>query len=540
MQYQYLDLDFTGSSTGASSTPWKYATGTDGFIDNNSTTWTDDITVYVKGGTTYLETTNWDLGTDKLDMGGYSLYVMPWPASSQECAIDQTYTGRYTIDSQIHIEQPNIFFVGIQLSYSNSGSESYPFLVRARNYTGTSGLYRCRVLPIAAATTEARIIQIAAGTGVVLNIDECVIEGGGGTGQTQGYGCYDLTGTNTLNVRNSDVFGWYRGTRNCNIENSAVFANDVADNYNPGTEDYVASDDGNGTNPVSPSGASWGNELTDYANGDLTIIPSGNCYAGGKDMSAYYTEDLPGETITQNSIGAMDHVVSGDVTRSLSDNINVYDDNKEQSVLLRLISETASIFDGISSVVSIEAIMRSLSENIAVNDNEIIGENIYTRLINDSISIFDFINKIHFIVLNDSTNVNDNVKSIKFLLRNLLTNIGVYDYLSQTIGSVTQRKLNEIIDVYDASTKYKTAIRLLIEQYAYINDSISSNKANVRKLSDNINVSDLIFALKSVKRLLSENVDTNDDITSSVIQTLDAHIFILASISDIDIDINVR
>jgi hypothetical protein len=306
MDYQYIDLDYTGTSTGSETQPWKGASGTDGFIDNNSSSWTDDITVYVKGVTTYLEANEWDLGTDKCDMNGYALFVKPWPGASQECAIDQWHTDRYTIDSGIHMEQPNIYFENLQCTNTDAGSGTYPFFVRARNYTGTCGLFRCRVQGVPPAITENRLIQIAAGTGVILEVDECIIAGNNSGTNNQGYACYDITGTNTLRVRNCTIEGWRRGTRNCFVENSAVFDSLTEDNYTPDLEDYCATDDGNGTNPVSPSGSDWDNELVDYANGDYTIVETGNMYGGGKDMSTYYTIDLSGETIVNDSIGADD------------------------------------------------------------------------------------------------------------------------------------------------------------------------------------------------------------------------------------------
>ena len=314
MQYQYLDRDYTGTSSGSETEPWKQASGTDGFVDGNSGTWADDLTVYVKGVTNYLETTAWDLGADKCTMNGHTLTVLPWGAS-QYASVDGKSTSKYTIDGQIHLEQPGVTFIGLQMSYTGAGSETYPFVVRARNYTGTCRLFRCRIEDVPPALNNCRTVQIASGTGVVLDVEECIIAGNASGTSNQGYGVYDISGSNTLNVRNCIVEGWNRGTRDCNIENSAVFNNFTDDNYTPNSEDYVASDDGNGTNPVSPSGADWDNEFVAYGTGNYTVVETGNCFAGGKDLSAYYTVDLSGETIVNDSIG-VDDFASG-ASRSL-------------------------------------------------------------------------------------------------------------------------------------------------------------------------------------------------------------------------------
>jgi hypothetical protein len=70
------------------------------------------------------------------------------------------------------------------------------------------------------------------------------------------------------------------------IKNSAIFNCD--DDYieNGGapasvTFDYCATDDGEGTNSVSPSGGSWTNEFSDPGNGDFTLLNTGNLYGAG-------------------------------------------------------------------------------------------------------------------------------------------------------------------------------------------------------------------------------------------------------------------
>ncbi len=70
--------------------------------------------------------------------------------------------------------------------------------------------------------------------------------------------------------------------------------------------DFCASDDGDGTNAVAPSGADWDNEMNDPDNGDFSLI-GGNCQDGGTDDpgTGLYSDDIIGATRTSAwSIGA--------------------------------------------------------------------------------------------------------------------------------------------------------------------------------------------------------------------------------------------
>jgi len=65
-------------------------------------------------------------------------------------------------------------------------------------------------------------------------------------------------------------------------KNNAFFTctDDINDGDNS-TLDYNATDDGDGGNAIAPSGADWDNEFVDSANGDFTLVASGNCDGGG-------------------------------------------------------------------------------------------------------------------------------------------------------------------------------------------------------------------------------------------------------------------
>jgi len=63
------------------------------------------------------------------------------------------------------------------------------------------------------------------------------------------------------------------------IVNCISFNN--TDDFDGGAIDYCASDDGDGTNAIAPSGANWANEMPNYATGNFTLISTGNCYQAG-------------------------------------------------------------------------------------------------------------------------------------------------------------------------------------------------------------------------------------------------------------------
>lgn len=130
-------------------------------------------------------------------------------------------------------------------------------------------------------------------------------------GTSEGIHFYNV---DTAEVYNCIVYNFNDGVEidafatSVTIKNCAVFGNN--DDFDVGgtspTIDYCASDDGDGTNAVSPSGADWDNEYTDSANGDFSLVPSGNCEGGGTDNpgSGLYSTDINGDAYTSTwSIG---------------------------------------------------------------------------------------------------------------------------------------------------------------------------------------------------------------------------------------------
>jgi hypothetical protein len=66
------------------------------------------------------------------------------------------------------------------------------------------------------------------------------------------------------------------------IKNTSIFyTTDDFDIAGTSTLDYNASDDGDGSNPQTPSGADWDNEFNDPSNGDFTALTGGNIENNG-------------------------------------------------------------------------------------------------------------------------------------------------------------------------------------------------------------------------------------------------------------------
>lgn len=102
------------------------------------------------------------------------------------------------------------------------------------------------------------------------------------------------------------------------IKNNIIFTN--ADDVNDAigaTIDYNASDDGDGNNPQSPSGADWANEMSGYVGFDFTLDSAGNCYNNGltDPGTGLYSDDITGTTRTVSwSIGAFEYDVGAPPT----------------------------------------------------------------------------------------------------------------------------------------------------------------------------------------------------------------------------------
>lgn len=171
------------------------------------------------------------------------------------------------------------------------------------------------------------------GAGSDIRITNCYLDGPPTDQNGRGMNLTDaqsnVTVQNTI-VRNFD-YGVYVGSavvelHQCVIEgstyagvfggtsyNCAVF--NCVNDFDTATADYCATDDGNETgvtNSVAPSGSDWTNEFSDPANGDFTLLNTGNLYQGGTTITGGPSTDIEGDSWGATpSIGADEYVSAG-------------------------------------------------------------------------------------------------------------------------------------------------------------------------------------------------------------------------------------
>lgn len=231
------------------------------------------------------------LGTDARSQDG--------KYGSNNCYVHENDDGLRCVD--IDESGHNITFIGLQYYCSYNSADT---IILADNDC-TLTIKRCFFKD---GSTNA-VKSVWPNANVTLHIESSIFEGEGellkgnvGTGAATIYNC-------TLNGSTKDCIEDDGGT--WTVKNCAVF-NNIDDFQDPDTIDFCASDDGDGTNAVSPSGADWDNEFTDYANGDYTLLNSGNLYLGS-DISQADDANVPSDDIigTARNTGSGEAVCIG-------------------------------------------------------------------------------------------------------------------------------------------------------------------------------------------------------------------------------------
>ena len=162
------------------------------------------------------------------------------------------------------------------------------------------------------------------GSSTTNTVHNCIVYGRGSNEMNQaGF----LIDNGTANVYHSIVahtagFGFnVTADGAATITNVAVF--DTADDFfvsGSATIDSCASDDGDGSNAVAADGGDWDNEYNDPANGDFTLLNTGNCYQGGASGTGV-SLDIEGDSYDGStpSIGVDEYVAAGGATLTVGD-----------------------------------------------------------------------------------------------------------------------------------------------------------------------------------------------------------------------------
>ena len=113
-------------------------------------------------------------------------------------------------------------------------------------------------------------------------------------GNTYVYNC-DIANASSTGIKRVGTNGTKPTVKNCAVFNTG---DDFSGSF--ATIDYCASDDGDGTNPVTPSGggAWWPDDFADAANNDFTLLSSSNLVGSGVDLSGIFTNDINDDTRT--------------------------------------------------------------------------------------------------------------------------------------------------------------------------------------------------------------------------------------------------
>lgn len=295
---RYVDPDATGVGNGTSWTDaytslnaWEAAEQTDLVSDG------DWHHVYVRASSNSPDTTETDINGWTT---GSSNYILIEAASGDEALKSGWSSTRYRLivtdpgDFSLSIKEEYFRIKGIQLGAVYS-SANYKAVLGTFYLPSSSDIriYDCRI------QTSGGAYKGVNSTDADFNIKvwNTVFHGITDDGVTGTFGTVEIF--NCI-IANCSDHGIYASAGTWTIKNTAVFntADDI-DMAGAGssTVDYCASDDGDGTNAVAPSGSDWDNEFTDSASGDFTLEAGGNCENGGTTDpgSGLYDTDMEGD-----------------------------------------------------------------------------------------------------------------------------------------------------------------------------------------------------------------------------------------------------
>lgn len=317
-----------------------------GFTDANHLNTTDLVTnTFTAYGPCYSDQVDQTADTTELDTPGTlttsSTYFVRFytPNSAEECISDEVGNGFYQrhdgkwnatayrvefVDrfQKGDVDDDNIQLIGFQEhGFSTAtGSGSTIYELTGAGFVNDSCIVRGGVNGSFITTRWVHVSDAAASFYSVNSIYyDCTVGG-----------VEDSFNASTINLYNSVFTGCLS---DCLERNSSTFivincANfDNTDDFDGAftSLNYNASDDGDGSNPVAPSGGDWDNEFTDYTNRDFSILDTGNLYLGSEvtnaDDNLVPSVDIIGTDRntgvgTQTSIGAHEFVSAG-TTRPL-------------------------------------------------------------------------------------------------------------------------------------------------------------------------------------------------------------------------------
>lgn len=346
MANYYLDTDVIGGLGDGSSWANAFASLSAAI---SGLSLTEDSTLYCSGATADTSAVVISGVTN-----GYKLTIQA--AEGDEALKTGWDTSRYHMsvssgNSAITCNEDYVEIIGLQIEAYDANSQSF-YTISAV----TTLINACRFKGDSNSGNRSIVVNASAADVTVTN---CIIENA-----SDGLICWN----GNLEIYNTIVYAsYYDGIEYDSgtgiVKNCAVFSTNTTDfDIDPGatvTLDYNASDDGDGTNSISPSGSDWTNEFADPANGDFTLLNTGNLFEAGVGPSTdsnVPTTDIDGTTRsgTTCSIGADEYETSGSTLLPICLNVTVAGQNPNVSLGKFMVSTLGTISaSGLNPAVSL-------------------------------------------------------------------------------------------------------------------------------------------------------------------------------------------
>lgn len=407
--------------------------------------------------------------------GSYYIYIERHADEPKRDAWTETDYILQAADT-LQINEENTIVDGIQIEMNGTGYADYALLFQNMLTAITQVVINARVRNTAGSgDLQSAVYLGSAPSGTILLVQNCEIID---FSRTSGMGVRINDSDSTANVVNSTIHNCYTGCAESagtlNVLNSIVF--DCSDDFNitNGSINYCASDDGDGTNAISPSGSDWANELPDYATDDFTIDNGGNCYLGSEITNAddgnVPTIDIAGNARNtgageQTSVGAHEYV-SGTVSLTVNSFINA------QSLDNAILSQLHSlIINALNNSQSIDNVLLTQLHNINVS------ELAHSQTI-DNVDIGLFYALIVSALAHSQSIDNADLSQIHNLVINSLNNIQSIDNVAISIVGVIELVVNAIahaqtIDNIDLGQFYNLVVSALAHAHAVDNITVS-------------------------------------------------------------------
>lgn len=317
----WINVDVSGGAADGSSLANAYPTlsAAEAAEQGNLVTSDEYMNFYVyatAGGTDTTKCTfaGWTTGAGTTTPNSLRVICLEKPSSQTEWS-DSIYKIVVSNDDCIVIQLNYMSFTGVQASITN-GDNTSDIIFDGSYVSGTS------VITIDQCYAKAGTDSVCTCYSFADAEQTFYIRSSIGVATSTGRSNYHVA--NTGYIYNCDFTGGAAGFRSgtsgtYTVANCVVFG--TTDDFVIGagstvTIDYCASDDGDGTHAIAPSGGNWANEIPNYATGNWTPANTGNIYHAC--ATRYIQADFTGLDFnaTTPTCGAIEYVATTSDTYS--------------------------------------------------------------------------------------------------------------------------------------------------------------------------------------------------------------------------------